>query len=255
MSTFRELISMVIDELSLTSDDARFTEHHIAYMLSKYRSTIIAKRYEKDPTPPGAENYSELCIPVESFSPKRCSSGKYLKSTMPIPGFISNGNLTARLGNNPFADNVEVVPFSRFDSSGSGKFGGGKAYASIGGDMHLYVKSSSDLSYVDKVYVRGIVSDAYKIKDFICKDSASDDGNICDEYDIRMPIEDSLISTLIDAVIQHFMRVIDMPMDTENNAADDNSLATVKAAIDRNKRMAQMAGVRPNASMATKDEQ
>lgn len=47
MSTYRELIYMTNDLVKNLSDDAVYTEEHIAFLLNKYRMHILKQKYEK----------------------------------------------------------------------------------------------------------------------------------------------------------------------------------------------------------------
>lgn len=46
MSTYRELVYLVLDELKLTSDDALFNEEHVMFLLGKYRGFLLKQQYK-----------------------------------------------------------------------------------------------------------------------------------------------------------------------------------------------------------------
>lgn len=45
MSTYKELVYLVLDELRLHSDDALFTEDHIIFLADKYRAFLLKQKY------------------------------------------------------------------------------------------------------------------------------------------------------------------------------------------------------------------
>lgn len=45
MSTYRELVYLVLDELKLASDDSTFTEDHVVFLLNRYRTFLLKQRY------------------------------------------------------------------------------------------------------------------------------------------------------------------------------------------------------------------
>ena len=45
MSTYRELVYLVLDELKGTSDDFTYTEEHIMFLLSNYRAFLLKQKY------------------------------------------------------------------------------------------------------------------------------------------------------------------------------------------------------------------
>jgi hypothetical protein len=45
MTTYRELVYMVLDELKAKSDDFYYTEDHIIFLLEKYRAFLLKQKY------------------------------------------------------------------------------------------------------------------------------------------------------------------------------------------------------------------
>ena len=45
MNTWREIVYMCIDELKLLSDDSYYTEDHLIFLISKFRTFILKQRY------------------------------------------------------------------------------------------------------------------------------------------------------------------------------------------------------------------
>ena len=48
MSTYRELIYMVMDKLKLNTDDTYFNEDHIVFLLDKYRNFLLKQDRSSD---------------------------------------------------------------------------------------------------------------------------------------------------------------------------------------------------------------
>lgn len=62
MSTYREVIYMVSDEIKASSDDAYFTEEHIMFLLKTYRAFILKQRYADVKKQIPESNYQTICI-------------------------------------------------------------------------------------------------------------------------------------------------------------------------------------------------
>ena len=65
MSTYREQVYLILDELKGISDDFSFTEEHIMYLLDKYRAFVLSQKYgdikkEIAETDPGAFTIAAL---------------------------------------------------------------------------------------------------------------------------------------------------------------------------------------------------
>ena len=59
MSTYRELVYLVLDELKGTSDDFTYTEEHIMFLLSKSRAFLLKQKYNDIMRP--YEKYGLIC--------------------------------------------------------------------------------------------------------------------------------------------------------------------------------------------------
>ena len=62
MSTYRELVYLVLDELKGTSDDFTYTEEHIMFLLSKYRAFLLKQKYNDIKKQIPESNYQTICI-------------------------------------------------------------------------------------------------------------------------------------------------------------------------------------------------
>ena len=62
MSTYRELVYMVLDELKGISDDFTYTEDHIIFLLNKYRAFILKQRYSDVKKFIPESNYQTICL-------------------------------------------------------------------------------------------------------------------------------------------------------------------------------------------------
>ena len=64
MSTYREVIYMVNDQLKFFSDDASYTEDHIKFIINNLRSWILEKKYKNETKIP-LSNYQTICLELE----------------------------------------------------------------------------------------------------------------------------------------------------------------------------------------------
>jgi hypothetical protein len=88
MSTYRELVYLVLDELKLISDDSSFTEDHVIYLLDRYRPFLLKQRYSDVKKQIPDSNYQSICIDLTkapAISGEPCDGGTYLRSSIKIP--------------------------------------------------------------------------------------------------------------------------------------------------------------------------
>ena len=219
MSTYRELVYLVLDELKLVSDDSTFTEDHVVFLLNRYRTFLLKQRYSDIKKQIPDSNYQSICmdlIQVPAISEEPCEGGTYLRSSVkvPIPMQIGSPKVTPM---DYYQGEITYVSRERMRYVGYNRFLPNIIYCSIGPDQYLYFKSfNPQYLYLEKVKFTGVFENAEKASELECGTS-----DICDILDKEFPIEDSLISPLIELVLKELAGPAWKPQDDTNNASDD----------------------------------
>ena len=219
MSTYGELVYLVLDELKLVSDDSTFTEDHVVFLLNRYRTFLLKQRYSDIKKQIPDSNYQSICmdlIQVPAISGEPCEGGTYLRSSVkvPIPMQIGSPKVTPM---DYYQGEITYVSRERMRYVGYNRFLPNIIYCSIGPDQYLYFKSfNPQYLYLEKVKFTGVFENAEKASELECGTS-----DICDILDKEFPIEDSLISPLIELVLKELAGPAWKPQDDTNNASDD----------------------------------
>lgn len=229
MSTYRELVYLVLDELKGTSDDFTYTEDHIIFLLNKYRTFLLKQKYSDIRKPVPESNYQTLCldlIEVPSVCGECCSDGQYLKSATKVPFIMQIG--TPRVYPiNFYQGDIAFISRDRMKYVGHNKFLQNIIYCSIAPDGYLYFKSASpQFLYLEKVKFVAIFQDSIQASKLECIEEGEE--TICDILDSLFPIEDSLIPPLVELVLKEVGRAAATFGDNTNNAKDDISAQNVK---------------------------
>ena len=222
MSTYKELVYMIFDELRVSSDDAQFTEDHLMFLLNKYRAFLLKQRYSDIKKQIPESNYQTIClnlIQVPAISGDTCEGGTYLRSKEKIPFLMQIG--TPRVYPlDYYQGEITYINRDRMRYVGYNKFLQNIIYCSIGPDNYLYFKSfNPQYLYLKKVKFTGIFQDSIQASDLQCPDDNGD--IICNSIDRTFPIEDALIPPLIELVVKELTNSIYRPEDESNNAKDD----------------------------------
>ena len=229
MSTFRELVYLVLDELKGMSDDFSFTEDHVMFLLSKYRAFLLKQRYSDIKKQIPESNYQTMCldlIEVPAIAGQPCDGGSYLRSKQKIP-FLMQIGAPRVYPIDYYQGEITYVSRDRMRYVGYNKFLQNIIYCSIGPDNYLYFKSSNpQFLYLEKVRFTGIFQDALEASELQCPDS--DGETVCDPMDRVFPIEDSLVPPLIELIVKELAGPIYSPDDENNNAKDDLSNTMVR---------------------------
>ena len=222
MSTFKELIYLVLDELKGMSDDFDFTEDHVHYLLTKYRAFLLKQRYSDIKKQIPESNYQTICldlINVPAISGEPCTGGIYLRSKQKVPFLMQIG--TPRVYPiDYYQGEITYVSRDRMRYVGYNKFLQNIIYCSIGPDNYLYFKSSNpQYLYLEKVKFTGIFQDSMQASDLQCPNNNGE--TVCDPIDRTFPIEDALVPPLIELVVKELAGSAYKPDDEAYNAKDD----------------------------------
>jgi len=225
MAKYKEIVSMVLDELKITSDDSIFTEEHIIFLAGRYRSFLLKQRYYTDLKKQIPEsNYQTLCLnleSVEAIEGMACEYGYYLRTTKPIPDLLPFGNTRLYAASSYYKGNIEFVSKDRFKYVGNNKWMQNIIYATIDPSGRIYLTSSNpQFLYLQEAKLTGIFEDSEKASELECENQGAEN---CDILDRDFPIEDALIAPLIELITKELSPSVAAPEDTENNANDNLS--------------------------------
>ena len=224
MSTYREIIYMVLDELKLSSNDRYFEEEHIIFLAEKYRALLLKQRYSDMRRSIAESNLQTICIDLNLSSTECICDGEvYLKSTTTIPDILNIGGIYSSTKVTPinvFNSILTFVNYERFQFVGYNKWLQNIIYCTIGGDKYLYLKSNNpQYKYLKQVQLTGLFespSEAYKLQ---CSETSTS-CNILDNY---FPIESNFVPQLINMIVKELNGSIYRPKDNINDSSDELS--------------------------------
>ena len=212
--TYRELVYMVLDVLKIHSDDAKFTEDHVIFLLTKYRAYALKQTYAKAGKNIAHENYQTLLMTLsETVLPNNtCGLGEYLISNEKIPSIIEVGNPKV-YPVNYFNGEISFVPKERMKYVGHNRFLPNIIYCSINTNDHMYFKSANpQFSMLEQAELYAVFEDpedVYKTED--------DYNGILDK---DFPLEYALIPSVAELVIKDLTNGLYKPSDNSNDAQD-----------------------------------
>lgn len=223
MTTYREIVSMCLDELKLISDDSHFVEEHVIFLADKYRAFLLAQRYRDIKKEIPDSNYQTICIDLQPYNPFgdiACAGQSYLKSVQEVPYMMEVGSQKITSADF-FQGDFAYIDNERFKYVGNNKFLKNQIYSTIAPDKHLYMKSNNpQIFYLQKAKVTGIFEDSSKASEL---NKCPEEETACDVMDMRFPLEESLIPPLIELIVKELGGQKYQSEDNENNAKDDLS--------------------------------
>jgi hypothetical protein len=229
MTTYRELIYMVLDLIKGNSDDFSYTDEHIAYLLDKYRAFLLKQRYANDPKKHVPySNYQTVSIELTSVDFNLTTCG-YI-SDYKIPNMLHIG--IPRITTDKYYNTaIEYVNRERFPFVGNNKYLKNIDYCTINEEGYLLFKpSSKNNDEIKTIKLTGIFENPKEV--LSNKFMVNDESYFKDIFDQNFPIEETLITSLIDLVANTLLNASYRPEDSTNNSSDD--MANLAGFIARN---------------------
>lgn len=238
MATFGEVIYMVLDILKERVDDAYYTEEHIAFLASKMRALLLDRKYKNSRNTVYSvmsdENEQEICLNLEPTDvlPDGCA-GPWLHSIEKIPTTLGSTEPKISIVSDMINTMVTYIPAERMPYVGYNKWLKNIVYAARSNDGHLYLNGRNpQFMYLKKAKVSGVFSDPEEAAKLACDPDGNPSG--CDILDTKFPLEEALVPSCIEMVVQELVGSRYAPEDKGNNAKDDFAEANVTTAKPKN---------------------
>lgn len=218
MSTYRELVYMVMDKLKLNVDDTLFTEDHIMFLLDKYRDFLLKQGNKADSTVADS-NYQTLCIPlveVPSIIGEPCEGQTYLRSKDKLPSLLGVGITSVYPPDYLGSIHIIFVDERRFRFTGENKYMKNIIYVTLF-DNYLYLKSQNpQYLYLKDVKMKAVFEDPKEAAKLACEPT-------CDNLDSKFPLSEDKIPLLLEYVVKDLAPALTQPEDKQNDAQDETS--------------------------------
>lgn len=216
MTKIKELVYMILDKVKLESDDADFTEDHIIFMLSKYRAFLLKQRYQDKKKPVTATNYQTIALSLAKSKKLNslCDDGTYMKSVETVPTIMFLG--IPKIYSLDYFDGIfNYINRDRMAFVGFNKYFLNMIYCTVSDNNRLYLKSKNpQFEHLERVNFTAVFEDPYLAYSLNSSTSAS----LIEEI---FPIEEALVSPLIELVMKDLLNSVYKPSDNVNNASDD----------------------------------
>lgn len=210
--TYRELVYMALDALKIHSDDSKFTEDHVIFLLNKYRAYALQQKYSKTLEGVNNRNYQTLNVSMQGNMGDRPGIGYYLFSTKEIPGIL---NISLPKVEPGVFNSAEIVFTSenRLRYIGYNRFLPNIVYSCIGNDDKLCLKGKEDIvKNLKSINLYAVFSNPLEAYEF--------NGETKDILDREFPMEDTLVPSVLELVLKDLTNGIYKPSDNTNDAQD-----------------------------------
>lgn len=210
--TYRELVYMALDALKIHSDDSKFTEDHVIFLLNKYRAYALQQKYSKTLEGVNNRNYQTLNVSMQGNMGDRPGKGFYYFSDKEIPGIL---NISLPKVEPGVFNSAEIVFTSenRLRYIGYNRFLPNIVYSCIGNGDKLCLKGKEDIvKNLKSINLYAVFSNPLEAYEF--------NGETKDILDREFPMEDTLVPSVLELVLKDLTNGIYKPSDNTNDAQD-----------------------------------
>lgn len=210
--TYKELVYMALDALKIHSDDSKFTEDHVIFLLNKYRAFALQQKYSKTLEGVNNRNYQTLNVSMQGNMGSRPGNGFYYFSEKEIPSILS----IALPKVEPSVFNSTEIVFTsenRLRYIGYNRFLPNTVYSCIGNDGKLCLKGKEEIvKTLTLINLYAVFSDPIEAYEF--------NSETKDILDREFPMEDVLVPSVLELVLKDLTNGIYKPSDNTNDAQD-----------------------------------
>lgn len=231
MSTFREIVSMVMDRCKLLGDDNYVEPEHALFIISRLRAYLLTSKYQKAKAQMSPSNMQTLTVELEpAGEPCSCGNAFTLRSVKELPNTLMLNNYEGVTNITPVGlavckTNFNFVSAARFPFAGESRWQKMMSYACIAADNHLYIKSSDSLiEDLEAVNITTVFEDVEKAAQAEAQDKydeCAEGQTPCDVMDMRFPLEEGLVTLLIENAAQTIQDTAAKPKDDKNSSNDE----------------------------------
>lgn len=208
MATYRELVYMVLDELKARSDDFYYTEDHIMFLLDKYRAFLLKQKYSDVKKQIPISNFQKIKVIKDTIPAVMNISTPYLESSNgDIYNFCSEKRFKY-IGYRPYLSNCKYFTLgTNFNMDPADPYSD-KQY-----DVKIKLFPETTNLQEEDLYITAIFEQPSKAQEY-----TNDYVNI---FDWPFPLEESLISPLLEMTVKDLTSAVLKPEDNNNNGKDD----------------------------------
>lgn len=227
----QNIIYAIREGLKEYTDDSRYTDDYIMYLVRLKRAALIRREYSNLQRTIDQEVLQTICMELEEVPDSDCpeclsdcSDCKILRTLYKMPLTIelhNRSSITRVAFIQKTSSKINFVSRDKIIYAGEGPFEKRAVFAYLDNDGHIYLKSKvSSYRTKENISVTALLDDPDDAASF-----TGCNGNVNSCYDVltsRYPIKSWMTETIIKSIISELANLKSLPADTVNNANDDN---------------------------------
>jgi hypothetical protein len=225
-----ELIYAIREKLKAYTDDTRYTDDWIMYLIRLKRAVLIRREYNQLQRVIDSEVLQTICIPLNTIDPSDCPECYTLstpecfitRTALKIPASIELHNRSSIVSVAPvgkFDRPFSLISKQRMIYAGESKYEHNTVFATLSTDKHIYLKSKNEFyKSLEAVAVTMLMDNPDDATIYQCS------GMAC--YDVKQddyPLKAWMADVIIQEIVKELANLKQIPEDDTNDAKDQNS--------------------------------
>lgn len=241
--TLREIIYDVLEHLNAYSDDHKFSEEHIAFLIHNKRNMLLKQYMSNLKKEVPMEALQTVCLDMEPDD--NCFEDiKVLKSSVKVPPTVENtgrSNIVKIYAGSRFMKTLNIVDYSRLPYLAKDPYNEKMLYVAVDPKSYLVAYNSAESHLLlNQLEIEAVFENPEEAWEYDCEvkelreqqstltATITTDPIPCEFWDEQYPIESSLISPLVTMITQELLIKYQIPLDNINNAEADNRFEDVR---------------------------
>jgi len=225
--TLREIIYDVLELLNVYSDDTKFSEEHIAFIVNNKRNMLLKQYMSNLRKEIPQEAIQSICLPL-AIDENCFEDINVLKSISKIPATLDNtgrSSIIKAYAGTRFQKNINIIDYSRIPFVGAEKYNDTQLFIAVDPRSYLvaYNPQGSHI-LMESIEIEGVYENPEEAYAFDCEATSTD----CEFFDTKYPIESALVDPLKMQIVQELLLKHQIPKDNVNDAEEQMQLPNVK---------------------------
>ena len=231
--TATEIIYAIREKLKAYTDDTRYTDAYLFFLINLKRALYIRREYNQQQRKIDQEVLQTICMELEevdsSVCPEcseiGCGECEVIRTVKKLPNTIELHNRQTILKVSPigvFDRPFSWVDINRIPYVGEGKNENKFVFATYHSNGHIYLKSKLNFyRSLTHISVTALFENPDDISKFQC--SPTNNTPCFDFNNTQYPVEGWMADIIISDIVQELARLKQIPEDDTNDAKDQNS--------------------------------
>jgi len=224
--TATEIIYAIREKLKSYTDDTRYTDSYLYFLMNLKRALFIRREYNQLQRTIDAEVLQTICIPLEEVDTSECpecapgcDTRTVVRTTLRLPKTIELHNRNTITKISPvgvYERPINFITMERMPYAGESKYENNFVFAALHSDGYLYFKSnSSSIRNLETVTVTALFENPDDVSKFKCN------GTTCyNTTDYEFPVKAWMVDIIIAEIVQELANLKQLPADTKNDARE-----------------------------------